>query len=137
MSDRNEMTTWAFVSALVGGVLIAAGSLMTSAMMAAWGPYPGGMGWMMGGYAPPMTGLFAMGAWTAAWGVAMGAIVIAGAVRFRDPAADHVGWGVAVIVAACLGLFAMGGFLIGSVLAVVGGVAAIASGARPAVGKAS
>ncbi|HLE97065.1 MAG TPA: hypothetical protein VI997_06810 [Candidatus Thermoplasmatota archaeon] len=127
MSDRPETEMWAFVATLVGGVLIVMAALMGAFMMSFVGPFSGGMVWMMGGYAPSPGWLLGMGAWMVLWGVATGAVVIAGAVRIRAGGPDTLGWGVAVVVAACLSLFAMGGFLFGAVLAVVGGVVAIAA----------
>lgn len=127
MTDRVESQTWGFVSALVGGVLIVAAALMGALMMPFTGPFPGGMGGMMGGYAPSPGWFAGMGAWMAVWGVAAGAVVIAGASRIRAGGPDTFAWGVAVVIAASLSLFAMGGFLVGAVLGVVGGAIAIAS----------
>lgn len=133
MAVSQDMRVGASVCALVGGVLIIAGSLMGVVMMSSFGIYGGMGGWMMGGYAP--TSLLGAGVWMGAWGLATGAVVVVGALRLRDPATPVTGWGVAVVSAGALSLLAMGGFVIGAVLAILGGALAL-TGAGPRVSPA-
>lgn len=130
--NGHEFRTWGFVLALAGGVLMIAGS--ASALFGYPGmPMMGGSGFggmpMMGwGYdyaAPP--------AWTGWAGLALGALAVVAAIRFRDETHDVTAWAVAAILAGALASFAMSGHLLGGVLAVVGGALALAAGrVRPA-----
>lgn len=90
-------------------------------MMPGWGPMMGG-GWgMMGG------GFFGwvVGA-MAAVSLATGAIAIAGGYAiYRNPESSTA-WGVGILVASIVGLFGMGGFVIGPILGIIGGILALA-----------
>lgn len=65
--------------------------------------------------------------WMPFWGLVTGAVMIVGAFRVRSSAAAAMPWGVAVLVASGLSLLAMGGFVIGAALGVVGGALSVAA----------
>ena len=113
-----EMRAWAFVASLVGGVLVAAGGLVMGFMMLMMG---GMMGMTMMGGAPMLSAAMPL------WGLVTGLVMVIGAFRVRASERDAMPWGVAILVASALSLLAVGGFLIGAVLGVVGGGVAVAS----------
>lgn len=120
-----ENTNLAYASLLAGGLLILVGGVGAALMMDAWsGMMNDGM---MGGYASYMTtNWFAgMAWWMGLIGLATGAIVLYAAYRTRQPNADRTTTGTLAIVAGTLSLLAMGGWVLGAVLAVVGGALAI------------
>ncbi len=124
--DTENRLEWAFILSLVGGILIVTGGLM---MLFGW-PF-GMMGHMMmgyGAYPPASTYGYALG--FAAWSGAAGAVILVGAARMRTRPASAFPWGVAIIVAGAMSLLGMGGFGIGAVAAIAGGVLAITA-ARP------
>lgn len=129
-----EKPTAAFILSLVAGVLILlGGGMMTmigSYMRQYWngygmmGRYYGGWGGMMG------TGLGIMGFAFGAMGVLgliFGAIVIISALMLNSKPDQHSTWGSLIVLFSVLSIFgsAMGGFGIGLILGLIGGVLAI------------
>ena len=143
-----EKPTVAFVLSLLAGIFILLGGGMTS-MMGLWfgayqGQYPyyggmmggyngyGGYGWMFnmmngyGGYGM-MRGLGIGFGFMGILGLVFGIIVIVSAVMLYNRSAEHTTWGVLVLIFSVLSVFGsmMGGFEIGVILGVIGGVLAI------------
>ena len=59
--------------------------------------------------------------------IAIGIGVIGGYLIYRKP--ESAGkWGVAILVASIVGLFGMGGFFIGPLLGIIGGILALTKG---------
>lgn len=123
-----------FVLSLVAGVLILAGGLAMLGYSS--GPYGGMMGaygGMMGGYSGGMmNGYYAMmqgiGGWFygfAVIGIAAGVLVLFGAVMMYDRPRQVSTWGALVLVFSAISLFGAGGFFVGAVLGIVGGILAL------------
>jgi hypothetical protein len=130
------------ILSIIGGSLMIISGLVPLAMLGMSGRYgmmgPGMMGpGMMG---PGMMGPGMMGPgmmmplqpfmWTAiavisAIAIGIGAIlIIGGYLIYRKP--ESAGkWGVAILVASIVGLFGMGGFFIGPILGIIGGILAL------------
>jgi len=109
---------------LAGGAMIVLGAITSWTFQAAFFPYRGGMmggyEWMMGpGFASMMIGL-------SITGIISGALVILGAIMMSNRPSESSKWGVLVLVFSLVSLFGMGGFLIGAILGIIGGVLAIA-----------
>lgn len=123
---------WAYASMLAGGVLIVVGGLAGALMMATWGAMmPFGM---MGGYglstAMAGTWIAGMAWWMGVVGVLAGGMVLYGAYRLRRHPADTVTAGMLAIVGGAASTLAMGGWLVGAILAIVGGALAIAESGK-------
>jgi len=148
-----DKPTVAFVLSLLAGIFILLGGVLTS-MMGLWsggyqGQYPyyggmmggyngyggygsGGYGWMfnmMNGYVGygMMRGLGWGFGFMGTLGVVFGIIVIISAVLLYNRSGEHTTWGVLILVFSILSLFGsmMGGFGVGVILGVIGGVLAI------------
>ncbi|HZY69933.1 MAG TPA: DUF6114 domain-containing protein [Thermoplasmata archaeon] len=109
--DEIDRPIAAFAVSLVGGLLVfiagvflaIAGSVASSAGLYGAGSVLGGLGFL---------------------GILFGFIVVAlGALLFRDPE-SHVGYGIAILVFSLLSIFGGGGFILGLILGVVGGILA-------------
>ena len=103
---------------LASGILILVGAIIPWIWHASFFPQ---MGWMMG--APnimPFTASLVV------IGVVSGAFVLLGALMMSSRPSESSKWGVIVLVFSVLSFFGMGGFLIGAVLGIVGGILAIA-----------
>ena len=126
-----ERPTAAFVLSLVAGVFIMLGGGMMSmigsfgfaGMMGGYGGMMGGMmgypGYgMMGGFGWGMFGLL---------GLIFGIIVVISAIMLNSRPEEHTMWGTIIVIFSVLSIFgsAMGGFGIGLVLGLIGGVLAI------------
>ena len=130
-----EVPTASFVLSLIGGLLILAGALMT--MMFSYGfPYYGMMGGYYGspgGYYGMMQG-FGYGGWfygiTALAAIAGIAVLVGAAMIYTRPGKAST-WGLVVLVFSALGFLGVGGFFIGAILGVIGGILAMAW--RPSV----
>lgn len=117
-----------FVLSLVAGILVLLGGVTTmlwsSSGMPMWG---GMMGGMMGGYHGTMGGMglggifFGMGALAIASGLA----VLLGAAMVYSRPREASTWGVVILVFSLVSLFGMGGFFVGAILGVVGGILAL------------
>lgn len=123
---ENENPTIAFVLSLIGGILI----LVSGIMLLALGTFVGGMmgrfyGGMMGGY-PGVGGYFAsMMAVLGVGGIICGIIVLIGAYLLNSNPASHATWGAFILVFSVLSLFEGGGYIIGAILGIVGGILGI------------
>ncbi|MDD3932490.1 MAG: DUF6114 domain-containing protein [Methanoculleus sp.] len=132
----------AFALSLVAGILILIsgivilmlGTAFMSGMMG--GYYPGMMGeyheGMMGGYGSPMdgyrypTGYFPfVAAGIGIWGIVCGIIILIGSYMLYSRPASHAAWGVVILIFSLLSVFEGGGFVIGLILGVIGGILAI------------
>lgn len=135
MAETSDLHTSSFVALIVGGILILVGALMSVFMMGSWGAWPWmSMSGMMGGY---MTnyggdGWTGMAWWMGAWGAITGSLVLLAATRIRAER-DTLTWGIIAIVAGALSLFAMGGFVVGAIAAIVGGALALMQPRSPAL----
>jgi hypothetical protein len=123
-----ERPTAAFVLSLIGGIFILLGGGMMSmlgyefrGMMSSYG------GWGYGMMKPSfgMMGL-AFGA-MGILGLVFGVIVIISAIMLNSKPQEHTTWGTLIVIFSVLSIVgsAMGGFGIGLVLGLVGGVLAI------------
>lgn len=133
MTDEERPTT-AFVLSLVGGVFI----LLGGGMMSMFGSFGfggmmglGGMGGMMG---PGMMGYpgYGMMGWAGfgffgILGLVFGAIIIISAIMLNSKPHEHTTWGILIVLFSVLSIFggAMGGFGVGLILGLIGGVLAI------------
>lgn len=100
------------------------------------------MAWMSAGGAAPMMGMMGAGTYgvggffvgmtlfVALWGLLTGGAVLAAAWRVRVAPDTATAWGVVAIVAGALSLLAMGGWLLGSLAALAGGIMAVMAAAR-------
>jgi len=117
------------VLAIVGGAFMVAGGLFAFALFGAW--TSGGMpGWgpMMGGGGLSMMGGYFMGAVSAMAAISLvaGAVSIAGGLAIYKSPESSVSWGIGILAASIVGLFGMGGFVIGPILGIIGGALALA-----------
>jgi len=138
---ENEKPTIAFILSLIGGVFILLGGGMMS-MLGMMGSY--GFGGMMNGYwgnsgygmmngywSNPGYGM--MGRFGVAFGILglvgalFGIIVIISALMLYNHPADHSKWSIVILIFSILSIFgsAMGGFGVGLILGVLGGVFAL------------
>lgn len=113
----------AFVVSLVAGVLILVGGLFGVVGWMAWGWVWGG-GWGMMG---PM-----MGRWMPMWlstfsvlGLVSGIVIVASALMLQNRPSEAKTWGTLILVFSVVSLFGMGGFIIGAILGIIGGILAL------------
>jgi len=106
------------VLSLTSGVLILVGAITSWIWHVSF--YPS-MGWMMG--APSIMPIFTN---MVVIGAVSGAIVLLSALMMSSRPSESYKWGVLVLIFSILSFFGMGGFLIGAVLGIVGGILAIA-----------
>jgi hypothetical protein len=140
MTEMEKPST-AFILSLIGGVFILLGGGTTS-MVSNYGNYGYGYG-MMGGYA----GYGGYGGWGGMMGpgfgmmgglgygfgffgvlgLIFGIIVIISAVMLNSKPSEHATWGTLIVIFSALSIFgsAMGGFGIGLILGLIGGILAI------------
>ncbi len=127
----NDKPTTAFVLSLIAGVFILLGGGMMT-MIGSWiGTYGYGMMGRYGGWGGMMgTGFGMMGLGFGALGLlglVFGAIVIVSAIMLNNKPEQHQTWGSLIVLFSVLSIFgsAMGGFGVGLVLGLIGGVLAI------------
>lgn len=137
---EQEGPTIAFVLSLIGGVFI----LLGGGMMWMFGSYGFGgmMGGMMGfgGYGGMMGSGFGMMGYPGygmmgglgfglfgVLGLVFGAIVIISSIMLNSKPREHGTWGVVIVIFSVLSIFggAMGGFGVGLIFGLIGGVLAI------------
>ena len=131
-----EKPTTAFILSLIGGIFILLGGGMMS-MMGAYGYSMmngyWGYGGMMSGYAwsyGPGFGMMRGYGYAGIFGlvgVLFGIAVVAGAILLYHNPTQHSTWGLVILVFSVLSIFgsAMGGFGVGLILGVIGGILAL------------
>jgi hypothetical protein len=108
-AQRKEAPTAAFGLALAGGIIIVLAGLVVMLVGALVTLFVAGVG-----------GIFGL------IGVIWGILIIAFASLLRSRPEQHVGYGVAIVIFAILSwVGAFGGFVIGFILALIGGILAI------------
>jgi hypothetical protein len=124
----------AFALSLAAGILILVSGIVilmlgTAFMSGMMGEYHEGM---MGGYGSPMdgyrypTGYFPfVAAGIGIWGIVCGIIILVGSYMLYSRPASHAAWGVVILIFSLLSVFEGGGFVIGLILGVIGGILAI------------
>lgn len=135
----------AFALSLVAGLLILVGSAMAATFFSTapyygYGPYYGGM---MGGYYGGYYGMMRGFGFGTGWlygivvvGIVSGIGVLIGAIMLYRQPSQAVTWGVVILVFSVVSFLGMGGFFVGAILGIVGGIlgltwkAAIASTGR-------
>lgn len=121
----------AVILSVIGGMAILLGGIMTFMVLGYGSNGYGMMGWvggmmhdytdMMGGFGVPFG---FMGVLSLA-GTVSGLIVIVGAVMLGAFPANHYTWGIVILVFSIVSFLAMGGFLIGAILGIIGGSLAL------------
>ncbi|MCX8202889.1 MAG: hypothetical protein N3H32_01025 [Nitrososphaeria archaeon] len=110
----------AFALSLAAGVLMVVGGVIGLALWAWWNWAPM-WGWMM-----PMWGM--MGSlWLvfSSTGLASGAVVLSAALLLYSRPEQAQVWGTVILVSSVVSLLSMGGFVIGAVLGIAGGLLAL------------
>ena len=119
----SDAPTAPFVLSLIAGILMLAGVGMMLAF--AHGTHYSGM---MGGYYGMMQG-FGYGGWwfygAALLGLIAGIVVLVGAIMIYARPSNAPTWGLLILVFSVLSFFGMGGFFVGAILGIVGGVLAM------------
>lgn len=138
-----QKPTAAFVLSLLAGVFIIIGGGVTGMMGSLLGSYQGGpnQGWyggMMGGYGGfggmmngfgygMMRGLGLGFGIMGIVGVVFGIIIIVSALMLNSRPSEHMTWGILILVFSVVSVFGsmMGGFGVGVILGLIGGVLAL------------
>ncbi len=92
-----------------------------------YGGMMGGYYGMMGGYYGMMRG-FGFGGYSyiiSAIGIVSGILILIGAMMVLNQPSKAMTWGVLILAFSIVSLFGMGGFFLGAILGVVGGVLAL------------
>lgn len=116
----------AAVLSLIGGLLMVAGGLTGLAMYSFWSQM-GAPGWgpMMGGWGMQQGWFGGMVGTISGISLAAGGVVVFGAYSIYTRPESKSFWGVGILIASIIGLFGMGGFFIGPILGIIGGILAL------------
>lgn len=123
LSATTEKSQFGFPAGLsiAGGVMMITAGVFTAAHLSL---FPN-MGGMMMGY--QMTSAFML---YSLWGIVCGVITtIAGYLMYKIPSKIRT-WGILVLIVSIASWFELGGFVMGSILATVGGMMAIIKGSK-------
>ena len=130
----NKGTTFAFIVSLVGGLIIIIASILNvvwyssgASNFGGYGSYHGGM---MDGYHNFMGsygGSYGFLAGISLVAVICGVIVLMGAIMLRVQPHQHMIWAIVIIVFSAVSFVGMGGFFIGAILGIVGGLFVLAT----------
>jgi hypothetical protein len=135
LSESRSSLVPASILSLIGGSLIIIGGLVPLGMLGMSGQYgmmsgpgPGGM---MGGrfgmmaMMPLQSFIWTTMAVVSVISISTGVVLIIGGYSIYGKPESAGKWGVAILVASVVGLFGMGGFFIGPILGIIGGILAL------------
>jgi len=134
MTNQQRPNT-AYIISLIGGILILVGSMVMALMIGS------GYWWMgMNGSHYSMMGAFSVDSGMmyllSAFGVACGIVVVIGSLMLNRRPQEATTWGSIILVFSLLSLVDMGGFIIGALLGIIGGVIALTwEGTKNSVNK--
>lgn len=132
--SSNAPSDAAFVLSVIGGVLIAIGSIAEMGLGLIGRPFFWGMmdgdGRMMGGYyyynnAASSPYYYGMMYGLESLGLIIGVLVIVFALLMRSRPAERKTYGVLILIFSIISFVGMGGFFIGAVLGLIGGILAL------------
>ena len=127
-----EETNGAFLLSLIGGVLILIGSfvILGLGILGAFGM--GFMGSIMDHMFDMMDGFGTAGVLSGVLviavsviGIASGIIVIYGAFSVKNKPEERTTWGALILAFSLISLLSLGGFLVGAILGILGGILAL------------
>ncbi len=116
-------TNASYLLSLIGGIFILLGSLFVLGCgIGACGMMFMGsmMGYMMGGF-----GLFGFFNYMSVIGIASGIVILYGAFMIKNRPRESKTWGLLVLIFSLISLFSMGGFFVGAILGILGGIFAL------------
>ncbi len=126
-SGSTNNNSIAILLSIIGGALI----LTNALIILIWYYYmPLGMGMMMqwGGMHDSSMGIGTMGGWLWSWigipatmGIITGTLVMLGSIMLSHRPYEERIWGLLILTSSIVSLFGMGGFIIGSILGMLGG----------------
>lgn len=130
-SDKIEYTRWAFYGGLVGAVLILIAAFITALLLTAMATFGGGLPAWAWGFDADNNGVRDNGfpevpILIGVWGLLTGGAVILAALRAKERPERAALPGLLMMTAGILSFFALGGFFLGGLLAIVAGVLAVA-----------
>jgi hypothetical protein len=128
--SATEKPTAAFVLSLIAGLLILIGGATRLMFRFYW------FGGMMRGFGARWSGMMGSPGYAIVWGfsfmdaivgLVLGVLMIVGAIMLNNRPQRHRTWGTVIVILSVLSFFAraMGGFGIGLILGLIGGVLAI------------
>lgn len=128
-------TDFAYILSLIGGILITIGSIIGIGLGAMGRPFFWGMGGMMGYYNYPYImggyynyssyGYYGMMYGLEVFGIIAGVLIIVFAALINSRPTDRKTYGILIIVFSVVSLLGMGGFFIGAIIGLIGGVLAL------------
>lgn len=122
--QKNRYST-AFVLSLIGGSLIVFQDVLSVIMLTSFGVNFGVMGSMMSGFTGMMGSFgFPFGLMTGFMlvGLISGILVLVSALMLSLRPLEHFAWGIVILVFSIISFLGIGGFVIGAVLGIIGGV---------------
>jgi hypothetical protein len=126
----------AVILSLIGGILmILSGAIFSMFGFTGFGMMGGYRG-MMGGYWGMMGSFgfpFGFMMFFSLIGVVSGVLVIIGAVMLNTHSSEHTTWGIIVLVFSMISFLGSGGFFVGAILGIIGGVFALSW--RPTINR--
>jgi hypothetical protein len=131
LSESRSSLVPASILSLIGGSLIIIGGLVPLSMLGMSGHYGmmSGTGGMMGGrfgmMMPLQSFIWSTVAVVSVISIGTGVVLIIGGYSIYGKPESAGKWGVAILVASVVSLFGMGGFFIGAILGIIGGILAL------------
>lgn len=128
-TDKIEYTRYAFYGGLAGGVLILVAAFIGALFLTAMATFGGGLpswAWGVDDQVGRDDGFPEVPILIGVWGLVTGGTVILAALRVKERPMHAALPGVAMIAGGVLSFFALGGFLLGGLLAIIAGVLAVA-----------
>jgi hypothetical protein len=124
LMTNEERPNTAYIVSLIGGIFILVGSVAMAFMVGS------GYWWMgMNGNHFSMMGSFSLDSGfmylLSAFGVACGIVVLIGSLLLNRRPKEAATWGAIILIFSILSFVDMGGFIIGALLGIIGGVMAL------------
>lgn len=128
--DRVDYPRYAFYGGMAGGVLILLAAFLGALLLTAMATFGGGLpSWAWGVDDDPGgrdDGFPEVPILIGVWGLVTGGAVLLAALRVKERPQHAAMPGILMIAAGVLSFFALGGFMLGGLLAIVAGVLAVA-----------
>lgn len=126
-TDPEHLRQWAYAGGLLGGVLILVGAFALALLVTIVNLVGAGDSdvWFFDEDAFPGVAIA-----VSLWGLLSGGLAVVGALRIKDDADASALPGGMILFGGLLSFFALGGFLVGGLAAIVGGVMGIAAARR-------